>query len=159
MSGFAYTRVSQVVDAAIEAEGGIPDRASRQEFGWRLHLERGQPWLLDKALELALDGELIVIDGLRFPEDHAHLVERFGTGFHHLHVVAPSQVRAERCGVNPADPAWIESEHALTESRIEALGGVAHLRIENDFDLATFRESIAVAAQKALKGSAACQSQ
>ena len=145
-----------MIDGIIEAEGGTPDRASRQECGWRLHVELGQPWLIDRALELAGDCNLVVIDGLRFPEDHAHLVERFGAGFHHLHIVSSSTARAGRCGTDLLDPTWVEAECAPTEGRIDLLGEVAHVRIANDSDLATFWESIDVTAEEALKGSAVC---
>ena len=94
--GFVYSRFSLVIDEEIAARGEIPDRNSRQRIGAEIHHTRGQRWLCEKVLERVGAQELIAIDGLRFPEDHAFFAERFGPKFVHLHIKAPDALRAIR---------------------------------------------------------------
>src|SRR5262249_29923426 len=71
--GFHYARYSMVVEEAVRRAGREPTRAALQEEGRRLHIRKGQRWLGTQLLKrLPSDGNY-VIDGLRFPEDHAFL--------------------------------------------------------------------------------------
>jgi predicted nuclease with RNAse H fold len=69
--GFAYTRFSLVIDDEIAARGEAADRESRQRVGVEIHNEKGQRWLCERVLERVGEKKFIVVDGLRFPEDHA----------------------------------------------------------------------------------------
>lgn len=140
--GFAYARFSQVIDTVIRADGVEPTRATRQAYGWKLHVEKGQAWLLEKMLEsLPTDGD-IVVDGLRFPEDHANLAERFGGDFVHVRVDAPERLRAGRLNMDPASAEWSEIEAAPTEQQAERLAALADTAVRNDLDLARFAAQI-----------------
>ncbi|WP_010187990.1 ribonuclease H-like domain-containing protein [Sphingomonas sp. PAMC 26605] len=121
--GFAYARYSEVVDDVILAKGETPDRSSRQVEGWRLHREEGQRWMGERLLERIGDRRRCVIDGLRFPDDHAFLAERAGGNFIHVHVDASDEQRRTR---------YLEGELTAQEfSRIDnepVEGGIVPLR-------------------------------
>jgi predicted nuclease with RNAse H fold/dephospho-CoA kinase len=140
--GFQYTRFSSVVDDIIRSRGQQPDRNTRQKIGLDIHNTLGQRWLAAKALESLDASGPIVIDGLRFLEDHAYLTERFGGHFIHLHVAAPVRLRADRYQrVHGAG--FEQAEAAEVESEIPRLVPVAHVVIENKRDLDDLDLSIA----------------
>jgi uncharacterized protein YprB with RNaseH-like and TPR domain/predicted nuclease with RNAse H fold/dephospho-CoA kinase len=131
--GFAYTRYSLVIDDEITARGDTPDRASRQRVGNELHNTRGQRWLSEKVLERVEGQKFVVIDGLRFPEDHTYLLERFGPTFFHLHIAAEVQTRATRYRkVENGNLPFEVADCQPVESQIEDLSKLASITIEND---------------------------
>ena len=139
--GFGYTRISLVIDEEITSRGLSLDRANRQRIGMELHNGRGQAWLCERAVALAGDADRIVVDGLRWPQDHAHLVERYGHRFVHVHVKAPSQERAARSGI-PA-PDFAAADTQPVESGIDALAGLATYVLENKHSLDDFKAEVA----------------
>jgi predicted nuclease with RNAse H fold/dephospho-CoA kinase len=145
--GFAYTRFSLVIDDEIRARGLTPDRTLRQMVGLELHHSKGQRWLAEKALARLGARELIVVDGLRFLEDHAFFVERFGSRFVHIHVAAPTEMRAARYfHEQPSGPQFADVERAPVESEIPQLITVAGAALENAGTI----DQLAIAAQQAL---------
>ncbi len=141
-AGFAYVRFSQAVDAVILADGLKPDRMTRQAYGWRLHEEKGQAWLLDRAMRDVPASGPVVVDGLRFPEDHANLLERFGGGFVHVHVAAAPEVRSARLRMDVSSPVWAGMEAAPTEAHAEALASLAEATILNEGDVAALEAAM-----------------
>ena len=137
--GFAYTRFSLVIDDEIRSRGEVPDRASRQRVGTEIHKNKGQRWLCERVLDRVPDQSLIVIDGLRFPEDHAFFVERFGSQFVHLHLKAPDAIRERRytessqggLSFNDADRQPVEAEIGrlsdLSTAIVENIGTIDEL--------------------------------
>jgi len=138
--GFAYTRVSLVIDEEIRARGLPLDRATRQQLGLELHRGRGQAWLCERAVALTGDAPQIVVDGLRWPQDHAYFVERYGHRFVHLHLIAPLEVRTARSGI-PA-PVFAAADTQPVESGIDALAALATKVIENSKSLSEFEAEI-----------------
>jgi predicted nuclease with RNAse H fold/dephospho-CoA kinase len=134
--GFAYTRFSLVVDDEIVSRGLTPNRTLRQTVGWELHGKKGQRWMAERALERIGLQDKIVVDGLRFLEDHAFFVERFGAKFVHLHIIAPTELRAERFlrKQSQGDP-FEEADSAPVEAEIPRLERVASTVLENSADL------------------------
>jgi predicted nuclease with RNAse H fold/dephospho-CoA kinase len=131
--GFAYTRFSLVIDDEISARGGIPDRNTRQNMGLEINRKRGQRWLCDKVLERVADQERIVVDGLRFPEDHAFFAEQFGLRFMHVHIVALDSNRAIRYSrAEPSGPPFADADTQLVETKVDDLAGLAAVVLEND---------------------------
>ncbi|USU11440.1 DUF429 domain-containing protein [Sphingomonadaceae bacterium OTU29THOMA1] len=132
-AGFAYTRISLVIDEVIRERGGIPDRTSRQEVGLELHENPGQRWLCRKAIErVPADVRAVVVDGLRWREDADYLRERFGGGFVHLHVLADDAVRLDRARrLGRGEELLTASRHPV-ESEVAALAGVADCVLVND---------------------------
>lgn len=146
--GFAYTRISLVIDDEIRARGLSLDRATRQRIGLELHETRGQAWLCARAAALAADAQRIVVDGLRWPQDHAYFVERYGHRFIHLHLKAPLDVRATRSGM-PA-PNFIEADAQPVEAGIDALAALATQIVENAGQLGEFQAEVARIVELAL---------
>lgn len=94
--GFAYTRFSLVIDEIIRDIGLEPTRATRQSIGAEINDTGRQRELAKRTIDRVAGAELVVIDGLRFPEDHAFLVETFGANFTHVFVDAPIISRRNR---------------------------------------------------------------
>jgi uncharacterized protein YprB with RNaseH-like and TPR domain/predicted nuclease with RNAse H fold/dephospho-CoA kinase len=132
-AGYAYTRISEVIDDVIRERGEVPSRESRQRVGFELHNHPGQRWLCRKAIERVPAGTpRIVVDGLRWKEDVDYLRERFGGGFIHVHVEAPSATRSSRArNANLTDELHRAVEHPV-ESGIAGLESVADQVLTND---------------------------
>ena len=83
------------------------------------------------------DAGEVVIDGLRFPEDHSFLVERFSIRFLHVHVSAPRDTRETRyihAGGTAED--FQAAERGLTESQHDRMAALAHMIVLNGANLA-----------------------
>lgn len=95
--GFTYGRYSQVLADLAEKRKLPLNRETLQSLGQEVHLDPGQRWL-NRQLDarLASAGGDIAIDGIRWPEDHAFWVERYGPAYRHVHLRAPSRLRRER---------------------------------------------------------------
>ncbi|MHC1744968.1 MAG: hypothetical protein AB9873_18345 [Syntrophobacteraceae bacterium] len=131
--GYAYTRYSQILKDLLNERGIEPSRTALQELGWSVHEGAGQRWLGKKVLELVSGERCAVIDGLRFPEDHALMVESYGPSFTHLHVDAPSEDREMRLSTRrPEGVAFSDASQHQVEREICQLGSVAHHTIAND---------------------------
>jgi uncharacterized protein YprB with RNaseH-like and TPR domain/predicted nuclease with RNAse H fold/dephospho-CoA kinase len=141
--GFRYVRFSQIIDDIIIAEGLVPNRGLRQETGWRVHVEKGQKWLCEQVLRRVEGADKIVIDGLRFPEDHAYFFERFGTRFMHIHVDASPELRAVRLHAAGLDVDFESLEQQPTETRIETLRQKAAVVVKNEGTLELLNERLA----------------
>jgi len=95
--GFAYGRFSMLIAKLVEDEGKEPNRKNLQEKGDYVNKVLGQSWLCKNLISQLFHNEKkIVIDGLRFPEDHAFMKEKFGPHFIHLHLVSDDKIREER---------------------------------------------------------------
>jgi dephospho-CoA kinase len=135
--GFAYTRFSLVIDDEISSRGKVPDRTARQRLGSEINQTKGQRWLCEKVLERVGDRKLIVVDGLRFPEDHAFFVERFGSKFIHLHIKAPDELRALRYRRSEQDGVSFDiADRQRVEAKIDDLGHLANATLLNDSSVA-----------------------
>ena len=141
--GFRYARYSMVLEAALKARGEHPDREDLQKFGELVHNEYGQRWLGRRLLEtLPQDGD-IVIDGLRFPEDHAFLVETFGPAFRHVHIKASEQVRNTRFKTREIGGKGLRK--VQTHPVEQQVGGVlqlSHAAITNEDTLQSLRKHL-----------------
>jgi dephospho-CoA kinase len=130
--GFAYTRYSLVVDEEIVARGEFPSRASRQRIGLEINRTKGQRWLCERVLSRVRDHALIVVDGLRFRQDHALLTERFGARFLHLHIVAGTNLRRERYDQeHPGDTSFDQSDVDPVEGEVDDLARLAGVTVDN----------------------------
>jgi uncharacterized protein YceH (UPF0502 family) len=89
------------------------------------------------------DARQLVIDGLRFPDDHAFFVERLGPRFLHLHITAKLGTREARyihTGGTVED--FQAAESALTESQHDRMASLAHIIVENQADLSNLWKQI-----------------
>jgi uncharacterized protein YprB with RNaseH-like and TPR domain/predicted nuclease with RNAse H fold/dephospho-CoA kinase len=127
--GFAYGRYSMVIEAIVRAGGGgTPTRGVLQAEGERVHKQLGQRWLGRQLLNALPKRGNIVIDGLRFPEDHAFLTEAFGPGFVHIFLEAPEDERRRRYVERGGSCAEFDTacRHDV-ESKVQELSNTAHL--------------------------------
>ena len=141
--GFLYCRFSLVLEGILNERGIKPTRETLQRVGLEVHENPGQRWLCEELLKLVSDGDSIVADGLRHPEDHAFMVERFGPGFTHIHVNATRKVRAERVGGgHDATGALQSADDHPVEANVGTLGSLAHFVVNNGANAATFLRSL-----------------
>lgn len=124
---------SQVLEKMVRDSGITPSRETLQRLGERVHRERGQRWLSRRlVLDLPNDRDL-TIDGLRFPEDRAFLVESFGPAFLHVHVTAATELRERRYVQDggTAEEFRQAIEHPV-EISIPRLAALAHVTLKNE---------------------------
>lgn len=141
--GFCYGRYSQVVKCIAVKQKQPLTREILQQVGQQIHEEHGQRWLGRTLLQqLPVNGNL-VIDGIRFPEDHALLVEAFGPAFFHLHIAASYKVRRDRYMSREDIAAKFEAvDFHPVERHSDALAGLASLVIENEDTLERFNSRL-----------------
>jgi uncharacterized protein YprB with RNaseH-like and TPR domain/predicted nuclease with RNAse H fold/dephospho-CoA kinase len=138
--GFAYTRFSQVVDDEIKKRRGKLDRTSRQRVGLEINREKGQRWLCEQVLTRVGNRPLIVVDGLRFLEDRAFFVERFGSRFLHVHVTAPLELRTKRYRKGRG-PTLEDADAQPVEREIDQLGTKAAAVVDNTSSIDNLQEA------------------
>ena len=124
--GFAYTRFSLVLDDLL-AERGLPrDRFNRQKLGNEINSGGRQRWLSAQAVAKVADADRIVVDGLRFPDDHAFMVEQFGARFRHVFIDARADVRCARYEDGDSDVSFDDASGASVERRVAEMRSLAH---------------------------------
>ncbi len=141
--GFYYTRFSLVLADILRERGIEPSRERLQQIGIEIHQNPGQLWLCKQVIKRTPQNENLVIDGLRFPEDRAFLVEKFGSSFLHIHLDIPEQIRLERyIARGGTREEFVEAESRLTEGSMNKLASFAHVVVSNDRDLASLMSKI-----------------
>lgn len=133
--GFAYTRFSQVIDDELRGQGKPLDRQHRQKLGDDIHRSGRQRWLAEQTLAKVGAAEKIVVDGLRFPEDHAFLAERAGSRYLHVHVEAAEPLRRERYNSRGLDGEFDMASRSPVEEGVAFLRPLAHRMFSNDAEL------------------------
>ena|ERR1700681_2715993 len=142
-AGFFYARFSLVLTELLEARGIPVSRSTLQAIGEEVHKEPGQRWLSKKLAEKLPGYGAIVVDGLRWPEDHAFLVETFGPSFLHIHIDAPSPVRRDRyIRAGGTKSEFKQACQHRVEKGIGRLAGLAHVSVHNDQDTSVLRSQI-----------------
>ena len=132
--GFAYVRYSQILADLAAQEEQSPDRPTLQAIGHRVHQDPGQRWLNTRLLSRTKPHNTdLVIDGLRWPEDHAFWVERFGAAFRHVHLSASANTRRARYAANGNPAAEFDNaSHHAVEAAVSRLGALSHFHVQND---------------------------
>lgn len=120
-NGFAYTRFSLVIDDMLKERGKSLNRTNRQKLGHELNVSGQQRLLAERTILLVSGAKFVVVDGLRFPEDHAFFVERFGLGFRHIYIDADLHVRRIRYNERVDDGGFDKAAFSGVESRVEEL--------------------------------------
>lgn len=156
--GFAYTRFSQIIDDELRRQGEPLDREHRQQLGDEIHRSGRQRWLAEQTLAKVGAARLIVVDGLRFPEDHAFLAERAGGNFVHVHVAALEPLRRARYNSRSLDGEFDVASKSPVEAEITRLRRLAHRIFSNDARLSDL-EDFAHELNAQLVRSSKCQSQ
>lgn len=124
--GFGYGRFSRVLSQLLQERQIDVNRETLQEIGIEINQTQGQRWLCQQILTQLLNLDRIVIDGLRFPEDHAFFKERFGRAFWHIHLDISPQIRRERyIQRGGSHQEFNEAESKLTERYLVNLKSLA----------------------------------
>lgn len=130
--GCRYCRYSEVIERLVATKRRRYTREHLQAEGERVNRRKGQRWLGRELLRPVLQEQFLVVDGLRFPEDHAFLTEVFGSQFLHIHVVAPKPVRRRRFAAREGGlAAFDRQESHLVESQFEQLEAFARDIVAN----------------------------
>ena len=124
--GFAYTRFSLVLDDILAKQEQRPTRAARQELGRNINSSGHQRWLSKKTLTRVGEAGRIVVDGLRFPDDNAFLIERFGMRYIHIYIDANYETRRQRYTECNEDVGFEEASGATVEGHVTELKPLAH---------------------------------
>ena len=132
--GFAYTRFSLVLDDLLAEQGLLRDRFNRQKLGNEINATGRQRWLSARTVARVGDADRIVIDGLRFPDDHAFMVERFGIRFRHVFIDAAADVRCSRYEDADSDVSFDDASGAVVERRVGEMRSLAHEVFVNQGD-------------------------
>jgi len=137
--GFQYGRFSLVLADILRDRGITPSRETLQQIGEEVNKNPGQRWLCQQLVRKLPQQGNLVIDGLRFPEDHAFLVEAFGSAFLHIHINVPKEVRLERYVSNGGDyEEFARANSHPVEESISQLASLAHVVISNTGTLESF---------------------
>jgi dephospho-CoA kinase len=133
--GFAYGRYSLVLEEILRERGVTVTRENLQRIGEEINNFPGQRWLSHRVANNLKDHDIIVIDGMRFPEDHATLVEQFGPAFTHVHIEASRVVRRERYRRQRSRNRVTDFDKVLehpVEKKVAYLRRLSHIRISNE---------------------------
>ncbi|MCK4513566.1 DUF429 domain-containing protein, partial [bacterium] len=131
--GLAYGRYSLVLAELLSGEGVSVSRENLQRCGFEIYRDGRQRWLGCQLLKSFRDAERLAVDGLRHPEDHALLTERFGPAFLHLHVQAQYRERQRRSELQGTMTDEFENviRHEV-ERNVDYLRSLAHVTVDND---------------------------
>ncbi len=142
--GYYYTRFSLVLAKLLEAAGETPTRDSLQRFGFEVRATKGQRWLDAQLVSNIPASEHVVIDGLRWPEDYAYMIESFGPTFRHVYLDASEDVRRARHVATGGDNASFDSarEHPV-EAQSVSLMALATLVVNNNSTVAKLQNTLA----------------
>ena len=142
-TGYAYSRFSMVLENILSEQGKVVSRSSLQELGATLREEKGQRWLGKKAIRRVQENAKIVIDGIRFPEDHALLAETFGPSYKHVHITSSVDVRRARLAKRgKEDVAFDEATENPLEVMTESLLRLADFQLDNSGNMSNIESFI-----------------
>ncbi|MGJ0533720.1 ribonuclease H-like domain-containing protein [Methylocystis sp.] len=130
--GFAYTRFSVVIDDELKARGLPLERVHRQALGNEINRTGKQRWLAEQTLARAGGAPAVVVDGMRFPEDHGFLAERAGGGYVHVYVDASEERRRRRYSARAIDGDFETAAMSDVESRVGSMRAMAHRVFQNE---------------------------
>lgn len=131
--GFVACRFSQLLEGILKERNQKICRSNLQKLGIEIHRSPGQRWFGKKLIEKLPKDKNIVIDGLRFPEDHALMVETFGPSFRHFHIGTSLKNRNSRITDRKIEDIPIQelSNHPI-ESEIKNLKKLSEHIISNN---------------------------
>lgn len=153
--GFKAARFSDVLRQLLH-ERGLPIlRSELQTIGLEINEGDRQRWMGIQVVDLIKTESKAVVDGLRFPEDRATLIESFGPSFIHLHIDCEQKIREQRRHImGEEDIPLAEALHHEVESGVNILSKLADKCISNNGN----KEELFNAVKFAL-GGMKCQSQ
>lgn len=142
--GFEYCRFSMVISKLVTDKGEIPNRKNLQEMGEYVNKEKGQRWLCNTLInDFLINSNKVVVDGLRFPEDHSFMKEKFGPNFIHIHLTSNNEIRKKRYEQESRNDVNFEDaiNHPV-ERDIHKLANLADCKIVNEKSLKDLYEKL-----------------
>lgn len=131
--GYTITRFSDILRQQLMVQNIAPSRSTLQQLGIEVHnSDGGQRALGRKVAQRVQDTACAVIDGLRFPEDRATLIEFFGPAFKHIHLDCSQAVLAKRHMELHEDVSPTKALQHDVEKGIFPLGQLADVHIPNN---------------------------
>lgn len=130
--GFSYVRFSEVLDDLLREQSLELTRENRQRLGQEINVTGKQRWLAEQTLKRVEHADRIVIDGLRFGEDHAFFSEHFGGRFKHIYIQTEDGVRKSRYSVRDGNDSFDEVSSSEVERGVTTLKPLAHDIFSND---------------------------
>ena len=141
--GYTYTRYSLVLAEDLLGIAAAAPREQLQTLGSAVHSSGQQRALGVKTIRRCGPARLIVVDGMRWPEDHSLMVERFGGRFTHIHVDAPIQLRTIRfLSAGGTAERFSAVEAHPVESGSGSLTSLAHHVVQNSASKDDFYASL-----------------
>ncbi len=130
---FSTVRFSDILRNILKEKKRLIVRSELQSLGLEINSTNRQRWLGKQIVSIVKSEKRAAIDGLRFPEDHATLVENFGPAFKHIHIECEQSLREQRCSKWGEEDISLEkaSQHKV-ESSIVELSKLAHKCISNN---------------------------
>ena len=131
--GYSYSRYSLILNKLLEDEKEKINRENLQEIGNEINKEKGQRWLGQEVMKMHKSDKKLVIDGLRFPEDHAFWKEHYGPNFFHIFIKTDEILRKNRYYKDKKNN--IPFEEAISkpvERKVTELQYLADHKIENN---------------------------
>lgn len=139
---FAYTRFSLVIDEKLKKQGLELNRQNRQMKGAEINQAGNQRMLASLTINRVKDAKYIVVDGMRFPDDHAYFVEMYGKHFIHIYVYADEHIRSARYNKREVDRKFADAEKSSVEQSVFKLQLLADIHINNNADLNSLEKRI-----------------
>ncbi|GGF87140.1 hypothetical protein GCM10010924_13580 [Rhizobium wenxiniae] len=155
--GFAYVRFSEVLDDLLLEQRLELSRENRQKLGQEINLSGRQRWLAERTLKRVEHADRIVIDGLRFGDDHAFFSEHFGGCFKHIYIETEDRVRKSRYSARDGNGCYEEIILSDVERGVPSLKPLAHEIFSNDGSRSALSKRVAEIVQEVEEYG--CQSQ
>lgn len=141
--GYTVARFSDILRKVLRDRDMVLTRSNLQELGLEIYKTGRQRWLGKEVVNKVFGERMIVIDGLRFPEDHATLIENFGPAFKHIHIECDQHVRNKRkISGNEEDIPLEKALLHMVEKGISQVASLAHNHIDNGSTKETLFSSI-----------------
>jgi dephospho-CoA kinase len=109
-------------------------RDALQRLGREVHRSPGQRWLCDQLMTAIPEDGNVVVDGLRYVEDHGYLAEKFGPAYIHIHIDAPTELRYAR-GIRRGDTDASLRRAFSEDAQLTGLSSLAHAVVRNTADV------------------------
>lgn len=131
--GFTVTRFSKILQQILREHNEPASRTNLQNLGLKIHKSGKQRWLGKEVIRPVFPKQKVIVDGLRFPEDHATLVEAFGPRFKHMHIKCYQEIKTLRRAQRGGDQSTLlKAMSHEVEKGISQLTVLAHHQIQND---------------------------
>ena len=141
--GYSYGRFSLELERQLRDKGIEPTREALQMYGEEVNKEPGQRWLCNRLATSLGDNSKVVVDGLRHPEDHAFLIEKYGPASRHVFIEASESVRRNRCKKRRMLVRdFVEAQKHPIESKVNLLKKLASSTLANEGTIRGFHKGI-----------------